>query len=346
MPVTSILSPEVLSEVTIDLLPSITGLTEENFWRFLNWHQDEREAERRIIERFKPTIFSRTGYSDENRPAGEVEDVVRVQYSDLEFLVKTKSTTKKPGYKQVNVEFGDYLRFLLERYQQGVQQKGVLTVNDEPYVLVDNLIGKLERDLENILEGKEGISQSLTCPPQPSVDRLTIELARDYSKFIVENAMAFIAASQLLEHGSENYKVFKDLLEDSSLEVLGGKPATPVVVTYPFEHAVFRHHLDPRITVKYAEIINTALLKDPTERITRRSRIGDLKLARLVKDEVLAQTLREKDLLDPEFILDYHPIIRDGQVYVRLEGVISRLEAYNGDLTSYSLNPSFSVRRV
>ncbi len=344
---------KIITELDIHLPKEFVGITENNFWRYLLWQADRRELTKRISDKFKEGAFTFSGYNDENRPAEKVTTTPLPIGQELEFSVLTKLTTKKPAYSQVNDEFGNYLSFLLEQYKKRIVRKDVITIDDEPYVSISDLLGKLNSDLKTLLEGREGVSQSLELVKPTELlakipQTVSIVFGRNYSALTDYNGRIYVEALNLSGEGDERAKLFKAFLLEDSLKTVGvqSKKDLKEVVTlsYPFESADFIHQLEPRNVPRYGDILDA--FTDPApERIATNSRIGDFtKIVMMMNDDGLATTLRNKGLVSDEFAADYKPVRRVENAYVRLEGVLERLKRYRADFITPTVEQNIILR--
>jgi hypothetical protein len=333
--------PYITPHIKCYLPPELTKIDEESFIRFLSFQDEKKILEKYIIDNFKKGIRNDIGFSDENRPDNRVETFLKIG-NDIEIAVYTTPTTKRPAYEKIKKGFENYLNFLLEEYEKGVSREGVITIKNEPYVSVSILIKKLNNDVANLLEGREGIRQELEIKrpliiPEGDFKVVPIVFGRDYSQISETNARAYINALNLIKtgekrttgykEGEEIIKRFKMLLLDDSLQILGGEPKEPTALTYPYENYVFIHQLEPRTIYSHKEIIDS-LIKEPPKELKKNSRIGDLKKVELMLLKNLDDVLKKKGLIDEEFISDYKPVRRGDDVFVKLKGVKKRLEKY------------------
>jgi hypothetical protein len=319
-----------ITQMKISLPKDLSEITEDNFLKYLAWGKTVKNINKHIIEPFKAAVYAKTGYSDENRPDKKVKDKVNVS-EGIDFLVDTKPTTKRPSYKKVNEEFGNYVHFLAEQYGMDIRRKDIRTIDGEPYVKIDDLLAKINSELAESREGREGIEQSMT-PAKPGElsgripESVTIAFGRDYSDLTENNARTYADVTNFLTTGNNRMNAFKKKILEDSLETLGGDPEEPTALSYEFENLDFVHQLEPRKSPKHKDVVY-AFIKEAPENITKRTRIGDL-----VKVEMLMNgdrdMLEEKGLVDDEFIETYKPVRRADAAYVRLEGVKERLEHY------------------
>lgn len=344
---------EAISREEFELPAEISSLTEESFWRFLDWERGSSRIRTRVIGKFEPGLFARTGYNDENRPEEKIVDSVPL--GDRVFRIQTSPTTKTPAYSDIVEGFGAYLDFLKEQREvDEAMRRGVLTIDEELYVHLDVLEAKLKRDKEEILKGKEGVAQQTLGILGP--DGLMIEAGKDapppvfvvsfdidYSRTTPNNGMIYWHAINFLEAWGARASAFKKEVKEDSLVVLGGEPERPVAIRYVFPTVVFYHQLEPRSRIAYGDVVE-AFMKPKPHQIRRKGKIGDFPKAHMIIEEQAEAFLREKELVDDAFMRDYSPRRREDRIYVRLLGVKDRLVQYQRG--SPYLEQNLFVRRT
>ena len=343
---------KIITQLDIHLPKEFVGIIEDNFWRYLLWQADRKELTKRIETKFEEGAFAFSGYNDEHRPDKEVTTPLPIG-QELEFAIYTKPTTKRPAYSQVNEEFGNYLSFLLEQREKGILRKDVITIDEKPYVSVSDLTGKLNSDLETLLEGREGVRQNLELVKPAELlakipQTVSIVFGRDYSALTDYNGRIYVEAVNLSEEGNKRTNLFKASLLEDSLKTIGVKNKNDLkevsTLSYPFESADFIHQLEPRTGYSYRDILD-AFINPAPERIAKNSKIGDfIKVVMMMSDDGLAETLRNKGLVSDEFVASYKPVRREENVYVRLEGVLKRLESYRAHFTTPTVEQNIVLR--
>ncbi len=322
--------PYILEKEIIELPGKLTGLGEDDFLGYLGWERKKPEISKRILNQFKKGACLFTGYDDENRPDTKVENDVPA--GNLLFRVTTVPVEKKISYSDLNHEFGRYLNFLLERHVRGKRQEGIVTIKGEPYVSLDELFTKMKQDEKTMRTGKTGVSQSLSfLEPAELADKIPKRMAilykRDYSILNDYNGRMYVMGKRFIEEGNRNTGDFKQLILDDSLQTLGEEPRKVTKLSYPFEKFTFVNSIEPRTTTKHANVVRS-LFAEPKERITKKSRIGDLAKIRMIYREGAEDFLREKGLLDDDLLFVYKPEIRGDAILVRLYGLREKLDHY------------------
>jgi len=322
----------------------LAKIDEETFLNYMKFENDKKILNRRIIEPFKNSLCASTGYDDENLPESPQDLVVPV--GSVEYRIHVTPTTKRPSYKNTLENFENFINFLIEQNKNGVRREGVRIFEGkegrEPYVRNDILLEKLVEGLTKLTEGKEGVRFKIECmDPALKIEvpeKIYIVWNRNYGALTDYNARIFQQARNFLVEGkkrTEGYttkkngktirvKRFKEILLEEGLTTLGIKAEEleePVAIQYPFEHIVFIQQLEPRKSVKYKNVVE-ALIKDAPQKITKRSRIGDLVLIENFDN------FKESGFVNEKFIEDYDPRRYEGSMYIRLFGIKKRVEQY------------------
>lgn len=330
----------------------------DDFWAYHGWQEDRTMLPIYIINPFKASVHNHTGFTGENPPQGETEQLIKC--GDIEFNVTSKKAARRPRYADIYGEFVRFVDELITAYERSRLREGyrIFEVDGMPqlYLSVSLLLEKLGDDVATMLSEKEGVNHKIVVVGPADLieyvpERLTIVSDTDYSAWTPYNARMYAEAGNMRERGDINtgfkrkkgVSRFKRLLLEDSFERLGDKPTVLVKVPYPFGAVTFLHHIKPEATPRYEAIIN-ALLKPVPSRLQRNSAIGDLRMAEAMRTEDLPEKLREKGLWDEEFVNTYDPRLADGMVYVNAEGLSRRLPQLKSDKTSTTYNQSVSVK--
>lgn len=344
---------QVLSQREIRKL-GLDGLEYGPFAGAVRWEgYDSRDLAHYVINPFSDTLKGLTGYNDEIRPAEPETGVVNVD--GIEFTVTTTPTGKRTSYQAVVSDFEGFLQADIERYRSERLRSGFLTLTyrktgkKEQYLPLPMIVKRTNKRLNKSKEGKKGISQRIEVATPELVgdipDVFYVLFGRDYRQKTRENAEAFARAGNLADRNNEALKEFKSAVAESTVKILGGEPESPAAVSYPFEHGIFIVQLEPRDTVSYSKILIDGFLKGPSKTLTTRSVIGDFELLELVRKGA-EQQLRVKGLIDDEFLETYDMQVRDGIPYVRVKGIISRLEFHRARSTKHSVETNISMQPV
>ncbi len=346
---------QIMTSIEVRLPPKdISDINKENFWTYLWWPGQARNLDR-VTNQFKEGAFDTTPFTDENRPAEKTKTALKIS-DDIEFIIETTPKTKTPPYKGIYLDTGDYLKFMNDEYIRGSKPKGILTIEDEPYISALDIFSRIFEKVTEVTSKYEGISQSLKLVKPKTLgeapNKMTIVYDRDYSNMSEDNAKTYLKALAMKKEGDEItgkgfktkdekgeeefVKGFKDILLYESLSVAGIKEEDVekiYSILYPFydSEVSFIHQIEPRESTSFGTVINSLIKqpnsKKPNANIKANMNIGDLpKIAIISLDG--KDALMEKGLIDEKFIQDYSPKIRNGIPYIRLNGLIDRLNDY------------------
>ena len=203
-----------------------------------------------------------------------------------------------------------------------------------PYVSIEDLSAKIHQDLEEIREGKEGIRQKISIiegPPEvltSTPESISISFNGNYRALTDFNSSAYVSTLNMIKEGNNRVSGFMNMLLEDSLRTLEmEQPTEQVAVSYPFNDLTFIHYINPRVTIKYADMLDS-FMKPAPAKLTKRSTIGDFHKLRIMMNEEGKNVLREKGLIDDKFIEDYKPQVQDNFMFVNLEGTMHRLDFY------------------
>jgi hypothetical protein len=284
----------------------------------------------KIIGAFESTNKAKTKFSNERRPKSEQTN--EFNYGKVKVTVTTKPTTLRTDYKTVVEETEKFLGFVAADYAQGRLRRGVLTIDGVCYISLGDMIGKIEELKESVLEGKEGIAQSVKCdaPLQltgEGLDKVVFRLGKDYSEPSEENAADYARALALRKDITENFynQFIKALKQGTGWD----NEHLPTASVQEFVRAgayLFPVQVTPKDTPKYGKIIE-ALVKPFNKKVSKTT--GELiKLQEGIVDPALER---------------YAPRTRDGQLYIRLDTIQQRLAKIKAELTETSC--SYKIER-
>jgi len=331
---------EIIRIIDIVLPLYSEDINKNNFLNFLSWKWDKRNLEDVVIEQFKNSFAESLGYDKESLPTEKI--ILPKKLGNVEFDAIITPTHKTPSYKDVLVDFESYLGLLLKQYKHNIPRKGVRTIEGEPYLTTSEAINELSRLVSASLKGKEWFKLKLDPKSPPELlekipEVVSVIPTADYKNLNESNASLYFKSDLLLKEGEKRTENFMKFLLEYSLKAIGYEPKQITMIPHVFGEMSFIHQIEPRTKTSYSDIID-AFMKEPPKQITTRSRIGDLFLARMVKGEEPGERfLREKGLVDDKFIREYNPVIREDEIYVRLNGIIKKLEFYKSKFTESTI---------
>ncbi|MBU1198801.1 MAG: hypothetical protein KKF46_08645 [Nanoarchaeota archaeon] len=288
----------------------------------------------KIIEAFENTNKERTSYTNNIRPDKEV--IQNFQYGDVSVSVKTKPTTLKTNYKAVFEETENFLQFIQKDYLAQRQRKGVLTIENQIYINLNDAIRKIQELKTKALEGKQGISQEVKFETseeiiQEGLEKVIFNLGKDYSTPTQENAIEYARAKTLKKEISDNfYNAFKSEIKKRTGH---SEDDTLTETKQEFVRAgdyLFPVQVIPKDIISYAKIIDS-LIKPFNKKIT--SNTGEL--------------IRLKEGQIDEDLKAYEPRKRDGTTHIRLEALMQKLsdlkEKHSTKGCSYKIERSIKL---
>lgn len=288
----------------------------------------------KIIHPFADINKKRTGYTNTNRPKEEAID--EYKYGVVNISIKTVPTTLKTNYKAVVKETENFLNFVIKDYQEGRIRKGILTMDNQIYIGLDDVINKIQELKAKALEGKEGITQEVK-PEAPvniikeGLEKVIYKLGKDYSAQTKENAADFARAKALKKAITDNfYSKFIDQLKERTGYSNDNLPSETVQEFVRVGRYLFPIQVIPKETTKYAKVVDT-FIKPYNKKITANT--GELiKLKEGIMDKELAR---------------YTPRMRQGKMFVLSETLKQRLSEVKTEYTkpgcSYKIERSIRI---
>ncbi len=367
--------PVAVPDKRVYLPPHLTDMSEDGFIKRLIW-QKHAGLLNGVVGEIRQGVVTQSKYSGKNVPDESRAEYPKV--GKIKAKITTSPQGVRIPWGSVLDRFDDYVRFLWERYKAGVKEVGVVTIGNMPYVSTSHLRRKIseygadERDkaLKKLEATGGGIIQNVSIiSPEGLLTEIPNELVvsfrgRNYYAFTESNLRIFQLAKNMLAEGGRRtvgydekthrggkvvkryIKRFMELLLDDTLAQLGLKSGevpeeTPEPFSYPFESGnAYLHKIERRVRPAYSEILDKFVKEFPGV-VKKNSTFGDFSaLEMMQKDPKLEETLREKGLIDDEFVEDYgarrrgdHVMLRLGEVVEGRKpvGVIKRIGKYRED---------------
>ncbi len=249
----------VITKLPIELPEKAKRIDEKTFLRYFTWEKEKKEIEKRVIKRFEESAFEFSPFNDYNIPENVRKIPVYVG-DKIELEITAKPTTKRPSYKTILNNFTSFIDFLMDQYWKGIRREGVITVDNEPYVMLYHLRKELQDKIKRIK--KKGVEHKLRIKSgvdQKIPKNISIDYERDYSQINYYNTMFYDITKNFVKEGTKRLEPFKEQLLKESLHTIGKQPDHVVSITYPFENFVFVHQLEPRNVVKYKDVVKRIL---------------------------------------------------------------------------------------
>lgn len=333
-------------------LPIIDGITKKSFQSYKTWQDSSKGIEKRILAKFKEAACASLPFNDMNRPEEQRTDPVKIEGSELEFKVKTTPATKKPSHMKVISNFETYIQYIAQEKER-TKIKGILTIDNELYIQNSLILNKLDGWLASSLEGKEGITQELELDRPVELrneipEKIIVMPGWNYAAVTDYNGRAWALAKNFKKEGDNRANKFKKLVLVDSLKTLDKdsesfkKEGKIETLQYTFDDIIFLHQLEPRSQLQYNNMILLFNKEIPNQPRTN-SKIGDLVKIEAMRDAELARKLKEKGLINDEFIGIYKPRERNNEMYVRLTGIGERLKYAKENLITKTIEQNISL---
>ncbi len=322
-----------LEQITIGVLPKCTGLDEVSAGNYFSAiHSSQPLLEGRIIDPFKELLKQQTGYGPEHLPPAPVTQSFK--YGNITFTIDSSKRTKRPEWKEVFEGLVDYLKFIDDGHKNRVQRKGVRAFMHEsllkPYISIEDVLKRLgELSAEVTVDELKQTKPKLDFTVQ-KIEPVVVPLSTEIT-LTEGNALLYVMASALAEYlHSEVIKPFEDRLKNETGYSNDNVPDNMQRHTTQVGKYLFEVKTIPRRTPQYAEVI-TDITKEPPERITSRSRIGDL------------ERIRRGLPLDTELYDPKNAVGNKGNEFISVRGMLQRLEELKARRTSAVINQPIMV---
>jgi hypothetical protein len=301
--------------VSIDALPEYSGLNGRNANNYYKAGQRRAFICSEVTNPFETSLRESTTYSDSNIPKREKE--IPIDIGDFAFLLRATPTRKRPEYKEVVEDLGDFLWTKLEEYRAGERPAGMITIKDEPYIPVDMVLGRIRDSRE------EGNSRGvrITIAERPDIPEnvysVVVPLGMDISLLTEGNAARYLESLSI----QEGYDRFTSSFEGDLLGLTTFSDDNPPRQTEHMYRKIGRHIFHVR-SIPYESTswgrVLSGLESEPPKRNPESG--GDL-------------TLIEMGIEIPRLEI-YATRKRGGKPLVRLKGLLSRVSDLTQENTS------------
>lgn len=263
----------LLERIIVEPLPAYTGLNQEsavNYFRakftVLPLLKDL------VISPFEALLKEYTCYNDNNLP--EQPETKELTLGEITFAISSEKRIKRPGLLEVYEGLCSYLQHLQDGHSKGIKRKGVRTINNQPYVLLDDVIGKLD-ELKSGVEVDE-IKQSVKNDWKGEYNGPLVVPISTRVQLVEADALLYVRAEALENKiRSETSLAFEHALKVQTGYDKSNVPEKIEIKWVQMGTHLFRVKTIPEQTVSYANIIKS-LMKEPPEKITSRSTYGEL----------------------------------------------------------------------
>ena len=315
--------------IKIDPVGKFSELDSKNAWNYFKASRRKGYLSAEILNPFGDKLKESTGWSDEKIPKSVLKTPYK--FKEVEFVVTTKPTTKRPGYAEVYDDIIVYLNFILEECKKGASIKNIKMLEDTPYILVESLVERVQGKHGEIL--KEGVEQKIVYSESERLkeekpSRIWVPTKRNQNELNNDNSIIYVRADKLFAY-------FKDeVIEpfESALKSLTGWGEKIPEETQDYWEQlgphVFKVQSIPSPSTKYADVIKRLIkenkkpensgdwikiLNDTEDKFTRKysvKTVGKEKYASVVRTlKTIEDIKEEKTETQVKQPISYYPMI-------------------------------------
>jgi len=316
----------MINKIDIEVPEPFSGLDEQSANSYFQAINRSKLLKDFVITPFQDALKSDTGFSKDNLP--EKTDINVVELGDYVFNITSERKAKRPQLKTLYNNLTDHIDFLQEQHSGDIKRKGIITINELPYVAVNSVLDKIQNLKDTVF--LEELKQTIKHEGKLN-DNYKLVIPLNQEMLLNESSANLYGHSDRLikEMGSEIIKPFEDKLKEQTgynKDNIPDETKKSLVQAGPhlFELTVIPEH-----TIKYAGIFN-ALTKE-TKKLTKST--GEL--------------IRLRDGFDLEERLSdlYKPISHNlgmaKEVKISIPGLATRL----GELKEEHTNPTLNIRK-
>ena len=228
-----------------------------------------------VVEEFETALKEELGFNGKTPKKARERTLKR---GGIEFVVK-QTPTSNPSYQQIGQRIGQYLTDIQGLNEEGMRRQGVRTIDDQLYLLLDDLLAKVEELQEEF--ANQGSRTNITHSKMRKEADLTKMLDLEPGTFGTvtgENAKVYrIAKEQVKLLGKQVVGPFKAALKSETGYSADNVPEETHYDMFEVGSYIFMVVSAPREEVKYGKAAKgiIAMLEEPPEGFAR-SRDGNL----------------------------------------------------------------------
>ena len=315
-----------LKYLTLEVLSPYTGLNEESVRNYQRARDTSLPLlKNRIIHPFEVLLKEQSGFTDTVLPVESTKQ--SYTHGDITFIVESSKRTKKPQWKTVFEGLQDYLEFIKEGHLQEISRKGVRTFSEGSYILLDDVLSRYGELAATVTV--DALVQKISHDGTTKLQPVAVPL---FQEITLTEASALLYVAAEISGDYLKQKVIKPLEDQLKSETgwdRNNRPARMdsriVSVKSNLCEVLFEVITIPEQTVRYESII-ADLVKEPPQRVTKRSKIGDLQRIKLglPLDTNLYDSRSESGAA--------------GNKYISVEGMLQRLRELRTEHTNPSIN--------
>lgn len=281
-----------------------SGLDEKGAENYYKAMHRRSFVKKEVIKPFEDELRAYTGLSDENIPNSE--NTVSCRLGDVEFSMVCTPTEKRPSYKDVFLNLRTYLDEIKTGYQDGIRRKGVITIKEEPYVSLLNVISRIAEKQEEVK--RKGVKISIERTKIPELEKSSILAVPLGSMDLTEKGARLYLKADMLE---KNYKSVIKGFENSLVELTGySNKNVPEETEHMWESLgghLFHVKSIPYSSTSYGKIMKNLVREGKTAKTT-----GDLVLI--------------ENRADDHRLEKYSVRVRDSVPFVSVNGMFDRMD--------------------
>lgn len=306
--------------VTVKYIDPFKDLDEKNAENYYRSGQRLVLMKKLVINPFEKALKDGTDYSDENIP--KKKEITEYKLDDISFRVSSTPSPKRPAVKDVHEYLKFYLKEIENEYQEGVRRRGVVTIDNRPYISVNLVLKKISDKKQEIVE--MGVKQEIEDPviPKKFIDKidedLPIPVTRDFSEITKDNGIVYVNAEKRAKYFSKNISSFEKELKERTGWTVKKRPEETMENFNCLGKHLFKIQTVPTEPVNYNRIITSlAGSKTKTGKIGKAT--GDL-----------VRILNETE--DPR-TKKYNIKTRENERFISLESLKNRIEELEEEAT-------------
>jgi len=248
-----------------------------------------------VVSEFEDALKEELGF---NGKIPKTSRERRLNKGCIEFKVK-QTPTSNPSYQAIGERIGQYLTDIQGLNEEGMRREGVRTIDGEPYLLLDDLVAKIDGLKEEY--GNEGSRINVSyskMKKDPDLSRMLELKPGTFGNVTGENAKTYrIAKEQLKLLGNNVINPFKAAIKAETGYSAANVPAETQYDMFGVGDFIFMVVTAPREEIKYGKAAKTiiSMAEEPQEGFVRQ-RDGNLyvPVSKLVQtyDTLVAENTR------------------------------------------------------
>ena len=222
-----------------------------------------------VVNEFEEALKAELGF---NGKVPKKTREKRLKRGSIEFVVK-QTPTSNPSYQAIGEKIGQYLTDVQGLNEEGRRREGVRTIDEEAYLLLDDLAAKIDGLQEEFANkgSRTNIGYS-EMRKEPDLSKVIDLEPGTFGVVTGENAKTYRIAKEQLKLLSKNIvNPFKKALKSETGYDADNVPEESQYDMFGIGDYIFMVVSSPREEVKYGEAAKMiiAMLEEPTEGFAR-----------------------------------------------------------------------------